>query len=42
MQVSGSYMQRSRMEVSQKVDLYKIKTKIYQISKGLIILFIKL
>ena len=30
------------MEVSQKVGLCKMKTKIYQTIKGLIILFIKL
>ncbi len=37
-----SYMQKSRVEVGQKVDLCIWKTKIYRTIEGLIILFIKL
>ncbi len=40
-QVDGCYVQRSYIEVSQKVGLLNIKTKIYQTIKGLIIIFIK-
>ena len=41
-QIDISYVQELYLEVCQKVNLFIIKTKIYQIIKGLIILFIKI
>ena len=40
-EIGKSYVQKSCLEISQKVGLYNKKTKIYQTIKGLIILFIK-
>ncbi len=41
-QIGGSLVQKSRMDIGQRLVCVRRKTKIYQTIKGLIILFIKL